>query len=402
MTISAASTQRYLRTPRDFVRKGCPRQLVPSYQKRSLPDGERRQVIHEYTTMMLTHLSKQRVVKNQLDLTLLHRELELDSLHLQASGASNILVSKVSFNCLITTASGEQIRDYIHFDLRIPGTNTDKEAVLSYEMLINAYGGKDKLYSAMKSLYTFGKKMASNGHKHGHTPLFDPTSSRHDQYIRHTEQFLVAYLTLPEAAEMLRNRLKVEIRSKYAGAIHSKVYNMGLHMHSTKTCCGPCEYSLVGLMNQYKQFSPNFLKNFIHACLEPNEQLTITLPKKSNFQLLTTVTTSENCDGTHKKKPDSDIKVLECEDSVTRFMINVKDPQASKKIYISAFNCGFDRRRIPEDSSLRDKTVVISGSRTTKAKGMNGSGGTIHTVKQVRAEELDEISSRISSLEKYL
>lgn len=199
----------------------------------------------------------------------------------------------------------------------------------------------------------------------------------------------------------MQNRLRTEIRAKYAGASSAKVYNMGLHMHSTKTCCGPCEYSLVGLMSQREQLNPNdkllpsFRMNFARACLEPNEQLTITLPKKSNFQLLVTVTASK-ADQTHRKQPTYDITKLDSKDSIPPYIINVKDPQVSEQIYLAKINCEYDRRRLPADSSLSDKTVGISGSKSTK-----GSSSTIDRVRSVRTKEITEIGDRVSSLGKY-
>lgn len=160
MSVAPTSVERHHYAPQGYARKGCPCQLTPSCQEASLPNGERTRLIHEYTTMMLAHASKQGVIKKHLHLAPIHHELELDSLTLQNSGASNILVSKVSFDCLITTASGEEVRDYIHFDLRIPGTNTDDEGVLSYEILEKTYGGKAELYSVMKSFYTLGREVA--------------------------------------------------------------------------------------------------------------------------------------------------------------------------------------------------------------------------------------------------
>jgi hypothetical protein len=248
--------------PTELVnRKGCPCQLTSCCQISHFSKSREKceNVMQEFATMRLVHRTKTtHIIKNSLSLNRIHHELEVDSLHLSKSGSSNILLSKVSFDCLIITKSEKKYRDYLSFDLRIPGANTEEETVFSYDMIEKAYNGKVNLYETLKHFYTFGRSIANNeDHKHGHRPDYDSKSSKHDQYIRHTEQLLVAYLALPEAAKMLSNRLRLELRGKYADVNVVKVYNMGLHMHSTKTCCAPCEYSLIGLMNDNKGLNPS-------------------------------------------------------------------------------------------------------------------------------------------------
>jgi len=188
--------------------------------------------------------------------------------------------------------------EYFVFDLRIPGANTTKESVFSYDRLIEGFYSREQLYSNLKRFYSLGKNTVNpTDNKHGHKPLYDPKSSKHDQYILHTEQLLVAYLSTLQSAYMLRNRLRTEIRAKHPDVRQVKVYNMGLHMHSTKTCCAPCEYSLIGLMNRRER---GFLPNFQKVCLEQNDLIKFCFPQKSKFSLLVTVTASEH-DADHQK-----------------------------------------------------------------------------------------------------
>ena len=118
-------TTRYLYSPRAMERDGCPLNLTPYIRETVMPVGEqeRRGVIHKYTTMQLSHLSRAGVEKNSLYLRDIHHDLEANFLSLEqpGRGASNILLSHVSFDCLITKADGSQVRKYISFDLRIPG-----------------------------------------------------------------------------------------------------------------------------------------------------------------------------------------------------------------------------------------------------------------------------------------
>lgn len=388
-------------TPQGGARDGCPCKMTPYYQVLTEdPDPESRsKVIHKYTTMQLSHQTAEGVVKNSLSLDGIHHQLEAHSLLLEKSGSSNILVSSVTFDCLITKADGEQVRDYIDFELRIPGANVQGEEVFSYDLIKKTYGNQTRLYEVLKHFYDLGRLKANpEDLKHGHEPEYDPTSSKHDQYIRHTEQLVVAYLALPEASEMLSNRLRITIRGKYPGASEVKVYNMGLHMHSTKTCCAPCEYSLVGLMNKRLPFAQNgqnlgFLRNFQRIASRPNEQLSFTFPENSYFRLLVTVSTSDT-DAHHQKEPSYKTKKLSTEDEVAPYVISVKDPSSSKYIFSTMLKIPFNRNRLPTTSDLRNYTVGISGSRAT-----SGSPGTIEKVKKTKKEEIEALGKKLSFLQ---
>lgn len=392
------ATDKEYYTPGYLHRNGCPCQLTPSLRVSTLPEGERRPMTHEYTPIVLTHLSKKGEIKNSLSLDDIHHQLELDALALHGSGASNILLSKMSFDCLIIDESGKEHRDYHSFDLRIPGANTDKETVFSYDMIEKTYGSKKNLYDALKYFYSKGRSIANPAnHTHGHCPDYDPLSSKHDQYIRHTEQLLVAYLALPQGANMLFNRLKTELRAKYPNAISVKLSNIGLHMRSTKTCCAPCEYSLIGLMNEFNGVQQNgiqlgLLPNFKLACSEPNENLIFTVPKRSAFRLLVTVTASE-ADAHHKKQPAYTIKKLGIQDPVPPYIISVKSQSVSQSIFTTMLNSGYDQRKIPSSSSLSYITVGISGSKATA-----GSPGTIYKVQQVITKDMTQLEDRLSFL----
>jgi hypothetical protein len=348
--------------------------------------------------MVLIHKAKDGQVKSSLRLDELHHELEIDSLVLRGSGASNILLCKVSFDCLVTDSSDVEHRDYLSFDLKIPGVNSEKEAIFSYDTVQTAFGSKENLYAALRYFYECGRDVANvDNVKHGTYPDYDPDSSSHDFFIRHSEQSLVAYLALPQAAAMLRNRLKTEIRGKYVNAASVKVYNMGLHMHSTKTCCAPCEYALLGLMNEAKGFKQGgiqlgFLANFQQACAVPNDQLGFTFPKQSAFRLLVTVTAS-NPDATHQKQPTYTVKKLKATETAPSRDILVKKQSTFQQIFSTMVGTKYDPRKLPAVSNLTDKTVVISGSKAT-----SGSPGTANKAKVVRNVELAQVASQMAAL----
>ncbi len=377
--------------PIEIPRKGCPSLPTPTYQNSILPEGDRVRFVHNYTTMKLFHQTKTRQVKNSLPLDSIHHELEQAALMLQNSGSSNILVSKLSFDCLLTNSSGKEFRDYIHFDLKIPGTGTERNSVFSYDMIEQMYAGKANLYSSIKRLYHLGRDLVNNeNHTHGHEPDYNPENSKHDQYIRHTEQLLVAYLALPEASKMILNRLRTTIRGKYPDASAVKVYNTGLHMHSTKTCCSPCEYTLIGLMNDRTE--SGFLHNFKKASLASSDVLKFEFPKKSLFRLLVTVTANQP-DSDHKKQPLYSNTLLEARDIVPSYLIDVKSDSASTRIFSAFLGNSYDGKDLPSRASLVDKTVGISGSKAT-----TGSSGTINRVSAARDEELNKATEALSLL----
>ncbi len=398
---TAAVTTEYCQLTQPVHRKGCPCKQTSTYRTSTLPQGARTQLIHEFTTMQLVHQTKTGQVKNSLPLDKIHHELETESLHLSGSGAANILVSKVSFDCLIVDKSGKEHREYLSFDLRVPGANTENEAVFSYDLIEKAYGSKANLYAAMKHFHTVGHAFANpQKQTHGHLPDYDAASPKHDQYIRHTEQMLVAYLATPQAAQMLCNRLRTELRGKYPDACQVKVYNMGLHMHSTKSCCAPCEYTLLGLMRDQQGLRQNgtllgFLPNFTTVSALPNESLRFTLPKKSHFRLLVTVTAS-GPDADHRKKPTYTVKKQDVKTKVLPHVILVKDKSASAHIFETLLLNGYDARRLPPASTLGDKTVGISGSKATP-----GSRGTVTRVNTTRATAANEIEEYINMLNQF-
>lgn len=379
------------------MRKGCSCYQTPHYTTTTPPsaNGHKKALIQPFTAMQLIHKSKDGRVKNKLSLSKIHHELESHSLILRASGASNTLLTTISFNCLIKTGSNQEIRDYLTFDLRIPGTSTTTDSVFSYDLVQKLYGSKKELYEALKHYYAKGRAIINpENHKHGHEPEYNHLNSKHDQYIRHTEQLLVAYLALPEASKMLSKRLITEIRGKYTDVTSVKIYNMGLHMHSTKTCCAPCEYSLIGLMNDIQGYikrgkTIGFLTNFKNSS---SDVVKVMFPKKSQFKLLVTVTAS-GTDAHHKKQPSYSIKKLAVFSKIEPEKIFVKNNQTLRRIFLSVLENNYDVLNLPKFSNLTDKTVCISGSKATP-----GSTDTMVKVSETRKGELEDLSDNLKLL----
>src|ERR1700722_6196348 len=158
MSVARVYPTKEYHVPRAIARCGCPSQVTPTCQISILSGEERRAVTHKVATMVLTHYAKDGRVKNSLHLGPIHKELELEYLALHRSGSSNILLSKLSFNCLITRVSGETFRDHLFFDLKIPGVNGAKEAVFSYDVIEATYGSKKNLYDTLKHFYDLGRQ----------------------------------------------------------------------------------------------------------------------------------------------------------------------------------------------------------------------------------------------------
>jgi len=86
----------------------------------------------------------------------------------------------------------------------------------------------------------------------GHLPKFDG-STGDPQLVRHSEPAIYTWLSTDAGIDMLINRLADRLRSVYgvsAGA-NVRVRNVMLHMHSTRTPCGPCERETVGIQNSH-------------------------------------------------------------------------------------------------------------------------------------------------------
>lgn len=298
-----------------------------------------------------------------------------------ADFTGNVLAAKMSAVVKVTTAEGHDVRSLISFNIKIPQLrkklDKDKTAeVFCYDDITALYGNTENLCVVMKNLYNLGRATANPSNaKHGHKPDYNPlTPGIHIQNERHTEQYLAAYLAHPDAAAMILARLRTEIRYQHPGSKAAKIYSMQLHMHSNKTCCACCEYSLVGLMNNtpYCLFyeghpdaslSITFTHNIALACATPSEALPLTLPEHTPFNLQVMVTADErdaHHSGTLKSTPTEP----------TLYAIQIKNPVPSTTIYQTLFNHSLDidkARKIDlVPKTLLDNTVFISGSASKK------------------------------------
>lgn len=371
--------------PIPLQRNGCPAQLMDSYSKPIQLLNARHASNHYFTAMKLAEMINGKLFY-LLNLDEVHHEMEIESLSLFGSGASNIVIAKLSFDCSIQVGETSERATFV-WDLKIPQVD---ESSLSYDFIKKKYDQYGiNPYDLLEYYYALGRHTVNKDNAtHGHVPGYSSGNSSQDQYIRHTEQMLIAYLALPDAATMIRNYLRTEVRSKYhKRATVARIYYMGIHMHSTKTCCAPCEYTLVGLMNDDGNFHEQlgFLKNFKRECLEPNELLTFKFSRIIPFKVLVTVTANKT-DADHKQKPKYQ-KTDERNEAIL-----VEDDYTLSKIFTTFLENSYDVRKIHEETALKDKTVFTSGSNTTP-----GTKKTNRKAKEVKSAE-DKRSYEIARL----
>lgn len=380
-------------------RHGCPARMTPVFRVDTFHNKERTSRTDDFSAMSLIHRSKTGIIKNRLDLAPVHRHLELASLKLYNAGASNIVLASLSFDCCITNSSDKRIYKYITFDLKIPGTGINGSKVLYYDFMEEAYGSKENLYATLNYYYNKGRQLANpTNHTHGMEPSYDPDEPSHDRFIRHTEQMLVAYLAHSKAAVMIHNRLHMELRSHFTDIKAVKIYHMGIHLHSTKTCCAPCEYTLIGLANhktsaKISGITLGFISSF-QKVRQARDFIDFRFPKDNGFKIITTVSASTN-DSVHKKealywtqeveltkvfKLYKKIRSTTLNDEMlaqfkSRANIEIKTRESSQIVHTAMLNPGYDHRKIDESETLSDYSVFISGSLLTK--------GTLPTIAKI-------------------
>lgn len=367
--------------------EGCPCRLTHLYQTTWQVES-RTPMVHQFTPMALVNEGEDSI-KTRLNLRRIHGELEMESLPLNIPKGPNVVLAKVSFECLVQRLNGFT-RGFFTFDLRIPCTSRDGSLTWSWlERAYEPYGGILSLYQTLRFFYQLGRQIANpENKKHGHFLNYDSNNPSYDQFIRHSEQTLAAYLALPQASEMLSNRLKVTVRAKYADAMSMEVLNMALHLHSTKRCCAGCEYVLLGLMND-KTEGHGLFNNLGHALGDAHTSLPAKI--KAAFKAVVTVTANQP-DAIHKTLP----RLTLSPERIRSFNIDLNDPDVSKYIYTTLLTHGYDRRKVTSSPQINHISVVLSGSLATAT-----SKSALSTVRNLRKENIenpDDLSDRLFHL----
>lgn len=346
----------------------------------------------------LTRYSSKGDVKSTLSFKKTHKKLLASSHPLNNSGSSNILLTEVGCDCTIQTAS-DKLDTFVSFPLRIPGSGPGSSPLFFYDALASPpyYQSKSTLYEAIEHFYCLGRSIANpRNTKHGHTPDYSGENPRQDQYVRHTEQFLVAYLALPEAAEGLLRRLVTEVRANHPLATSIKLHNLSLSLASTKTCCSPCEYTLLGLMNErdgiiQQDTLLGLLPNLQIACETLQTTLPISLSRNHPLRLFTTVFATEN-DGDHIKTSPLEKTELGEKELPVPYDIATHDPFSSSHLFRVLVKEPLPHHLQPV-SNLSDFSVIVSGSEKTP--------GSRSTRKKIIAErdcETDKLTENLRTL----
>lgn len=369
-------TRTYLQ-PVPYPRAGCPC-IITNASEQTYLNGTVRRV----TEMVLqNHLGQ------DIPLNSLHRDLETSHLLLHNSGSENICLSRIGFSCEIILPQGPLVTSYpsvtryltvtpyLSFDLKIPGDRVN--VVFSSDLMLQAYQTQQALFAAIGQQHGVGHVIANpNNFTHGNTPDYVSPNigvPLNQSFVLHTEQMLVAYLARMDAAEMLKNRLKIFIRGEYGNAITAKVHAIGIHLNQNKTCCGPCEYSLIGLMQNTQQgLIPNLGAVFnpqvqaAQPILTPPDDtlnLQMIVPQNPNpFPMVTTVAAKEY-DATHRHLPTfNPTQPQPIQPPIFRSIIDLRLPTTSQHIYTTILS--------PHDPAVLAHAAAYTTAETKAAEAL--------------------------------
>ncbi len=234
----------------------CPRTYSKTIQSSFFPSTESRLVRRKYDIhLQMTHHSKTGEEKISLSLAIIHRSLrEITNAAEAVDGNSNIAAAKITFEIATKLTNGRTIkRRFVTFDLRIPGSYGCYNYNSAQQLYSDDDGyGKD-VELAQGLLYQTGRRVIGipANQTHGTDPKHGSGNSGLDQFLRHSEHELAAYLAHPDASVMLVKRLIAYLRGENYALMNSviKIYSVILHIDSTKSPCGACEYVLIGLQN---------------------------------------------------------------------------------------------------------------------------------------------------------
>lgn len=375
---------------RATVIAGCCPCQVTNTSEHTYPNGAVRRVAE----MVL-----QDHTRRFISLSKIHRDLENAHLPLHNSGSSNICLCRIGFNCQVNLIEGQTVTNYFSFDLKIPG-DRNNQGVFSSDMMITlgAHGNMQGLHTAIGNYHGLGRPIANpNLVVHGNQPIFNlaqvpPNNVNLNLSLTlHTEQMLVAYLDLPQAATMLKNRLITHIRGEFSNATSATIHAVGIHLSQNKTCCSACEYSLVGLMQSTQQ---GLIPNLRTACTVQDGRLVLQmngLPNLAPFPMVTTVTAKEP-DAAHRALPQFSRTIQLIHQAPIRSIIDLTVPATSQRIYTSILS-PHNNANIPITPSQYDGSVAISGSLATA-----GSPGTIAATFNQRDAFLDHSTAGVSRL----
>lgn len=334
--------------------------------------------------------SRNDIRKGILYITSIHNNLGIseNSLRIEnakALGNMNFVVADITFRISTGNHKDDHQRTFITFPIKVPGkivysmTHAIEDIQKHLDNINSEQDAKEYIYKLMKERYQKGHNIAGEN-RCGHIPQFEDVKGD-AQYTHHSEQALLNYLATPQAAEMLLNRLSAEIRaqdlSKHGDTV--KIYSIILHLHSTKTPCGPCERSVIGVHHSAYRENTQEKKQFLLRLVEETiirrkadktferYPIQFTYPKRCSRDgedrmfygiEMTTTYTANTHDADHRKTYQGDLK----EELILRSTL-----KARNHIYVVNNKAELDEDYLNQiDSSLTFRTLFTSASVSNK------------------------------------
>ena len=341
----------------------CPSKMTHAYQTQEEEGDE--DVIHRYTSMCFGNK-----ILGVYPLDYLHYDLQ-ETVHLIGTEKEgpNILAAKVSFVCKIFFEKKPPILELFSFGLKCRNGKGAPLMLFSFDQMEKIYGNSEDMFACIRHFYKQGQESESQTVNHGHTPNYDvgkdgKLGRGQAQYVKHTEQLLVASLARPEVVKGLAEQLKQKIRKKYPEGKYVKVYSMGVHFHSIRICCAPCEYALKGIANDkmgkkindvWLGLYPNFVKQLSETGFLRRSTI-------HEFRIIIAGTASIKNHG--HKEPVYLKEKVDAEEDLSAYKINCIGKEVSQNIYqtllknpIEASPHALERRK--------SKTFFTSGSKSS-------------------------------------
>jgi hypothetical protein len=213
----------------------CPSKMTNAYKAKEENDVD--DIVYHYTSMCFEQKSYKDPNKTLgvFPLDYVHYDLQ-ETVHLIGTEkeSPNILAAKISFLCKIFFKKKPPITELVSFGLKCKDNKGSSLMLFSFDEMEKIYGNSKDMFACIGHFYKKGRESDSQTIVHGHTPNFKVDESgklkkSQAQYVKHTEQLMVASLARPEVTESLAEKLEQKIRKKYIKGTHVKVYTMGVH-----------------------------------------------------------------------------------------------------------------------------------------------------------------------------
>jgi hypothetical protein len=279
-------------------------------ETRSIMDGQklldRYPIASETLHAELVHVSKKSgAVKWSYHVGDIHHQMRLDLKQFDNGSKGNVVVADITFEWRDASPNehGESCcYQQTSFPIKILNKN-----IFTMTDAHNVHGTSDKksAYIFLKFLYKLGAEACPG--RHGVLPEYGANTPMQDQFVNHSEQALVSYLSSSDAALSLVNQLKTSLRAKGIDQYKTiKVYAAILHVHSERTTCGPCERVLLGFQKE-RTFDVSkrgkykgFIEQLEYHLLKDHEIFHFKIPKASGLRCAVTMSADQLDMITHK------------------------------------------------------------------------------------------------------